>query len=86
MCEILNSYFGSVFASEIVNNDLPEVRNMFVEHNNFLVENADILSIPLLYIYRKSLESGIVPGKNQMLRLFSRRGINHYRLIIALLF
>ena len=27
-----------------------------------LVENADILSIPLLYIYRKSLENGIVPG------------------------
>jgi len=26
------------------------------------VENADILSIPLLYIYRNSLESGIVPG------------------------
>jgi len=27
-----------------------------------LVENADILRIPLLYIYRKSLDSGIVPG------------------------
>jgi len=26
------------------------------------VENADILRIPLLYIYRKSLDSGIVPG------------------------
>jgi len=81
---------------ENVNNDLPEVRNVFVEDNNHtlnnieitqdiissklsklkinkvpgvdgfvsrnLVENANILIIPLLYIYRKSLESGIVPG------------------------
>jgi len=84
MCEILNSYFGSVFTSKNVNNDLPEVRNTFVEDNNhmlnnieitqdiissklsklkinktpsvdglvprILVENADILSIPSLYI------------------------------------
>jgi len=28
MWEILNRYFGSVFTSENVNNDLPEVRNM----------------------------------------------------------
>jgi len=93
MCEILNSYFGSVFTSENVD-DLPKVRNMFEEEKNhmlnnieitqdiissnlsklkinrapsvdrlvprILVKNADILSIPLLYIYiyyRKSLES-----------------------------
>jgi len=34
MCKILNSYFGSVFMSENVNNDLLEVRSMFVEDKN----------------------------------------------------
>jgi len=42
MCKILNSYFGSVFTSEIVSNDLPEVRNMFVEENNHMLNNIEI--------------------------------------------
>jgi len=51
MCEILNSYFGSVFTSENVNNDLLEVRNMFVEDNNHMLNNIvitqDIISSKL---------------------------------------
>jgi len=121
MFEILNSYFRSVFTSENVNNDLLEVRNMFIEDNNhmlnnieithdiissklsklkinkapgvdglvprILVKNADILSIPLLYIYRKSLESCIVPGdwKKANVTPIFKKGMNHYHLIIDLL-
>jgi len=121
MCELLNSYFGSVFTSEIVNNDLPEVRNMFVEDNNQMLNNIeithDIISSKLsklygswcrwigsqnfsgkcgyikvypycIYIYRKSLESGIVPGewrrKANVMPIF-KKGMNYYRLIINLL-
>ena len=29
MCELLNEYFGSVFTSENVNNDMPQVKYMF---------------------------------------------------------
>ena len=96
MCEILkNDYFGSVFTSEDLVNELPEARCNFNEDNDhmlssieitqeiihnklsklninkapgvdgivprILVENADILSEPLLYIYRKSIEYGRVP-------------------------
>jgi len=38
MCEVLNSYFGSVFTSENVD-DLSDVRNMFVEDNNHMLNN-----------------------------------------------
>jgi len=104
MCEILNDYFGSIFTSEDLVNELPEVKFYFNEDRDhlpsgieisqdkisrsklsqlkinkapdvdgivprILVENADILSDPLLYyiiyififIY-KSTECGRVPS------------------------
>jgi hypothetical protein len=51
-----------------------------------LVENADVLSIPLLAIYKGSLKSGTVPivtGRGRTLRLYSKRAINHYRVIMG---
>jgi hypothetical protein len=95
MCDILNVYFGSVFTSENLVNELPEVRCNFGEDNDhmlsdieltqdiicnklnklnsnkapgvdgivprILVENSDILSEPLFYIFKKSIECGRVP-------------------------
>jgi len=42
MCEILKSYFGFIFKSENVNNDLPEVRNMLVEDDNPMLNKIEI--------------------------------------------
>jgi len=42
MYEILNSYFGFVFMSENVSNDLPKLRNMVVEDNNHMLNNIKI--------------------------------------------
>ena len=53
-----------------------------------LVENADLLSEPLLYIYIGNLLSMVefrVTGRRRMLQLFSRRVIKLYHVIIGLL-
>ena len=53
-----------------------------------LVENADILSEHLLYIYIGNLLSVVefrVTGRRQMLQLFSRRVIKLHHVIIGLL-
>jgi len=53
-----------------------------------LVENADILNLPLLYIYTKSLwiaAEYLMIGKKQMLWLFLKKGINHHHVITDLL-
>jgi len=42
MREILNNYVGFIFISENVNNDLPEVRKLFVEDNNHMPNNIEI--------------------------------------------
>ena len=52
-----------------------------------LVENADILSEPLLYIYIGNLLSMVefrVTGRRRMLQLFSRRVIKLHHVIIGL--
>ena len=38
-----------------------------------LVENADILSLPLLYVYKKSMESGRVPKNWEEANVILRR-------------
>jgi len=94
ICEILNDYFGSVFTSEDLVNELPETKCAFSKDNDhmlrkieftraivlnklkqlnsnktqgadeivsrILVDNLDILSKPLLYIFEKFIECGRV--------------------------
>jgi len=98
ICEILNNYFGSIFTSEDLVNELPETKCKFStdrpnDHRlsnieitrdivliklnklnsnkapgedeivpRILVENLDVLSEPLLYIFKKSIECGRVPS------------------------
>jgi hypothetical protein len=51
-----------------------------------LIENADILSLPLLPVYKKYLESSTGPSDwkkaNLTQRMPSKRVINHYCVII----
>jgi len=97
ICEILNNYFGSVFTSDDLVNELPKTKCKFSTDNDHMlsnieitrdnvlnklnklnsnkvpgvdgivprikVENSDVLSEPLLYIYyKKSIECGRVPS------------------------
>jgi hypothetical protein len=50
---------------DIISNKLSKINKVPGEDRIFpriLVENADILNLPLLYIYKKSMESGRVPN------------------------
>ena len=92
---ILNDYFGSVFTTENDFDEMPEVKQKFMESDNrmlrevifsrktvedklrklkinkapgvdgivprILIENANILSEPLYYIYKQTLDCGKVP-------------------------
>ena len=42
MCEILNDYFGSVFMSEDLVNELPEARCNFNEDNDHMLSSLEI--------------------------------------------
>jgi len=45
MCEILNDYFGSVFTSEDLVNELPETKCKFSKDNDPMLSNIEITSI-----------------------------------------
>jgi len=52
-----------------------------------LVENADILNLPLLYMYKKSMDSGRVPNdwKKANVTAILKRWINHHHVFTDLL-
>ena len=56
-----------VLTQEILSNKLSKLKvnkvsGVDVIVSRLLVDNADILSLPLLYVYKKSMESGRVPN------------------------
>jgi len=118
MCKILNDYFGSVFTSEDLVNELRDIKCKFSKDNDhmlsnieimrdivlnklnklnsdkapcvdgivprILVENSDVLSEPLLYIFKKSIECGRVPSDWKKANV-SRRVIKPHHVILGLL-